>query len=374
MSRKNTVTLIIVLIIVFCVLMGGWTVMKGRLAGAVPPSAQRAAQGAGQAGPAGQAGGAGAGAGAQGQAGGAGAQGAQGQAGGAGQTGGAGQAGGAGAQGQAGGAGQAARSAVTVRTVEVALGTIEQSVSVSGDVLAVRQVSIYPQTGGRITELRFRVGDQISQNDVAAKIDPSRPGEVYAASPVVSTISGTVLQAPYSSGDTVGTSSAIYVVGDLSSLVVETDIPERFSTAMRLGLNAAASFEALPGEVFPMAVSEISPVLDPQSRTLRIRAQFRGRPDPRIRAGMYATVSLVTLSRAGVPLIPRVCLINTYGDWIVFTVEKDGGAWRAVRRVVTIGVENEERVEITGGLEAGEVVVSVGQNFLSDGELVRIVE
>jgi multidrug efflux pump subunit AcrA (membrane-fusion protein) len=267
------------------------------------------------------------------------------------------------------------RAAVTVRTAEVVLGTIENSVSVSGDVLAARQVAIYPQTGGRITELRFRVGDSIRRGDVIAWIDPSRPGEVYAASPVTSTITGTVLQAPYAVGDTVGTSSAIYAVGDLSSIVVETHIPERFSTAIKLGLQAVAYFEALPDEAFPMAVSEISPVLDPVSRTLRIRLLFQGKLDPRIRAGMYATVSLVTASHSNVPVIPRVSLINTYGDWIVFTVDKDKTASRrAHRRVVEIGLENEEFVEITSGLEAGEIVVSVGQNFLSDGEPVRVVE
>jgi multidrug efflux pump subunit AcrA (membrane-fusion protein) len=268
------------------------------------------------------------------------------------------------------GGGAAQRAAVTVRTVEVTLGTIENSVSVSGDVLTAQQVAIYPQTGGRITELRFRVGDSIRNGDVVARIDPSRPGEVYAASPVTSTITGTVLQAPLSVGDTVGTSSAIYAVGDLSSIVVETYIPERFSTSVRLGLQAVSYFEALPDERFPMAVSEISPVLDPVSRTLRIRLQFQGRLDPRIRAGMYATVSLVTASRANVPVIPRSSLINTYGDWVVFTVDQNNVAHR---RVIEIGLENEEFVEVEG-LETGEIVVSVGQNFLSDGELVRIVE
>jgi RND family efflux transporter MFP subunit len=255
--------------------------------------------------------------------------------------------------------------------VEVVLGSIENSVSVSGDVLAAQQVAIYPQTGGRITELRFRVGDRIWRGDVVAWIDPSRPGEVYAASPVTSTITGTVLQAPFSVGDTVGTSSAIYAVGDLSSIVVETFIPERFSPSTRLGLQASAYFEALPGENFPMTVSEISPVLDPVSRTLRIRLRFQGVLDPRIRAGMYATVSLVTASHANVPVIPRASLINTYGDWIVFTVDRNNVAHR---RVIEIGLENEEFIEVAVGLEVGEIVVNVGQNFLSDDEPVRIVE
>jgi multidrug efflux pump subunit AcrA (membrane-fusion protein) len=86
---------------------------------------------------------------------------------------------------------------------------------------------------------------------------------------------------------------------------------------------------------------------------------------------MYATVGLVTSSHANVPVIPRVSLINTYGEWIVFFIDKDN---TARRRAVQIGLENEDIVEITSGLEPGEVVVVAGQNFLSDGEPVRVVE
>ncbi|MDR1469954.1 MAG: efflux RND transporter periplasmic adaptor subunit [Spirochaetaceae bacterium] len=356
-QRKNIVTVVIILFITLFVLLSAWTVFKGRqtqgrspVSGSPPPVGGQQSGTQTQTAPRQAGGQQGVGSGQQGT--------------------------GSGQRGSQSGTAQRAaltaqRAAVTVRATEVVLGTIENSVSVSGDVLAARQVAIYPQTGGRITELRFRVGDRVTQGDVVAWIDPSRPGEVYAASPVVSPINGTILQAPYSSGDTVGTSSAIYAAGDLSSIVVETFIPERFSTSIRIGLRAAASFEALPGETFPMAVSEISPALDPASRTLRIRLQFRTTLDSRIRAGMYATVSLVTASRANVPVIPRASLINTYGEWIVFVVDKDN---TARRRVVQTGLENEEIVEITGGLEPGETVVVVGQNFLSDGEPVRVVE
>jgi multidrug efflux pump subunit AcrA (membrane-fusion protein) len=348
MSRKKSVvTIIIVLLTAFFVLFAAWTFVKGRQA---EPQRGAAAQGmpGNQGGPPGGGGPSGAGSNPGQQA-----------------------AGSRQVPQAAGGARTAQRASVTVRTVETVLGTIENSVSVSGDVLTAQQVAIYPQTGGRITELRFRVGDSIRRGDVVARIDPSRPGEVYAASPVASTISGTVIQAPFSVGDTVGTSSAIYAVGDLSSIVVETFIPERFSPSMRRGLQAEAYFEALTGEYFPMTVSEISPVLDPASRTLRIRLQFQGNLDPRIRAGMYATVSLVTASHSQVPIIPRSSLINTYGDWVVFMVDQNNTAHR---RVVEIGLENEAFVEIIQGIEVGDFVVSVGQNFLSDGESVRVVE
>ena len=268
---------------------------------------------------------------------------------------------------------QGTRSATTVRVTPVVRDTIENSVVINGDVLAVNQVSLYPTVAGKITEILFQVGDRIREGTVVAMVDPSRPGQIYSESPVVSTIGGTVLQTPVKRGDTVSTQTAVLMVGDLSSLMIETFVPERFSNAARRGLPAQVSLEALPGEIFQAVVEEISPVLDPSSRTLRIRLRFTGAgaSDPRIKAGMFATVSLVTSTRRDVPVIPRGAVINTYGSWIVFTVNEQN---IASRREIFLGLENENFIEVVRGLEPGDLVVSAGQNFLTDGDPVHIVE
>jgi multidrug efflux pump subunit AcrA (membrane-fusion protein) len=67
-----------------------------------------------------------------------------------------------------------------------------------------------------------------------------------------------------------------------------------------------------------------------------------------------------------------VALINTYGSWIVFVAAPDSNA--AERREVTLGLESEDIVEILTGLANGERVVTAGQNFLTDGDPVRVVE
>jgi multidrug efflux pump subunit AcrA (membrane-fusion protein) len=86
---------------------------------------------------------------------------------------------------------------------------------------------------------------------------------------------------------------------------------------------------------------------------------------------MFATVTLVTNSRSRTLVIPRASVINSYGSWFVFTVDENSTAHR---REVELGMENETYFEIISGLEEGELVVSAGQNFLSDNEPVRIVE
>jgi multidrug efflux pump subunit AcrA (membrane-fusion protein) len=262
------------------------------------------------------------------------------------------------------------RNATAVRVTEVAAGTIEKSVMINGDVLARNQVSIFPAVGGKLTTVSLGAGDRVWTGDVVALVDPSRPGEVYSHSPVISTISGTILQAPFAVGDTVTTQSAVYVVGDLNTLRLETFVPERFVAAVSPGLRAEVWFEAIPGEKFNAQIVEINPVLDPASRTLRVRLDFTTR-DSRIKAGMFATISLVTSRKVNVPIIPRTSVINTYGSWIVFVVDEKNTVYK---RQIEIGLDNEDTLEIINGLNIGDRIVSQGQNFLSDGDAVRIIE
>jgi len=284
-----------------------------------------------------------------------------------GNTGKTGNAGNSGGGNQGGGS---SRNATTVRVTPISVGTIEKSVIINGEILARNQVIIYPTVGGKLVETRLGIGDRVASGQIVAMVDPSRPGEVYSRSPVVSTVSGTVLQAPYSIGDTLTTQSPVYTVGDLSSLLVETFVPERFVSSVRQGMRAQLRLEAISGETFNAEVIEINPVIDPASRTLKIRLRFLA-PDSRIKAGMFATINLVTSRKVDVPVIQRTSVISTYGSWIVFTVDENN---IARRREVTLGIDNEDFFEILSGLNMGEKVVSAGQNFLSDGDLVRILE
>jgi len=368
---KGKVTVILIFLIAVTLILIAFQVIRGLL----PASRQADSQGASSAQSGQSSGGRSSGSGASAGESSGGRSSGNGASGGGGQSGGGTGGGGSSGSGEGrGGGGQ--RAGTAIRITPVVLGTIENSVILNGDVLSSSQVSIYPVMAGKLTELRVRAGDRIGRGQVIAMIDPSRPGDSYFSNPVTSTIAGVVVSVPVNPGDTLQTNSVICVVGNLADLRIETFVPERHSVTMRRALPAQVSFEAMPGEVFAAEVDELSPVLDPASRTLRIRLRLlpdnSGRVDSRIMAGMFATVSLVTNSRKDVPVIPRTTLIQTYGSWIVFVIPQDSST--ASRREVTLGLESETMVEILSGLEPGERVVSEGQNFLTDGDPVRIVE
>jgi multidrug efflux pump subunit AcrA (membrane-fusion protein) len=257
-----------------------------------------------------------------------------------------------------------------VRVASVAPSIIESRIVINGDVLSGGEVSIYPSVAGKLSSTRFKPGDAVSRGQILAMVNPSRPGEVYEQSPVLSTINGTVLSVQANIGDTVTANTVVYTVGDVSNVVVEAFVPERFSAAIHERLAANVSFEAIRGESFIASVSEVSPALDPSSRTVRIRLSF-AQKDARIKPGMFAQASLVTETRNGVLTVPRDSVINTYGSFIVFIIDETNMAHQVE---ISVGLENEEQIEVIGGLGEGDRVVFEGQNFLTDGDTVRIVE
>jgi len=262
------------------------------------------------------------------------------------------------------------RNAAAVRAARVELGTIENTVTLGAEALADSQVPVFPEIAGKITRILVKTGDRVRARQSIAMVDPSRPGDPFRASPVTTTVAGTVLSVPAAVGDTVQTGTVIAEVGDISRLKLEAFVPERYSVNMKIGLAGQVRFEAIPDEVFSAVIYEMSPVIDQVTRTRRILLRFTGAVDPRVLAGMFSTLNLVTNSQVDVPVIPRSCLINTYGKWIVFVVEDN----KARRVEVETGLESEDLVEITGGLETGDLVVTEGQTFLSDGDAVRILD
>jgi membrane fusion protein (multidrug efflux system) len=267
--------------------------------------------------------------------------------------------------------GASAADVVAVTTIQATLSSISKTLEIGGEVVAEYQVNAFADIAGKVTAVLIDVGDNVGKGQLIAKVDPSKPGQQYAESPVTAPISGTVTSVPVRVGDTIATTTQIATIGRLDALEIEALIPERFISKVRLGTEADFSFAAWPGQEFSGRIVQLSPVVDSTSRTLKATLAL-DRADSRVRAGMYATVALITDKREGVVVIPAECVVSRNGKdskQVVFVVENN----RAVQRQVNIGISSEGMVEITSGVTAGEEVVLNGQSLLSDGVQVRIV-
>jgi Cu(I)/Ag(I) efflux system membrane fusion protein len=200
----------------------------------------------------------------------------------------------------------------------------------------------------------------ISESEIA---EIERTGEVRRALTLRSPASGFVIEKNVLAGQKIMAGDALFKIADLSDVWVEGQVFEQDLAAVRIGQVVHADFQALPGDHRMGRIAYIYPMLDPETRTARVRVVLQNR-DRLLKPGMYATIRIQGAERPNVLTIPRVAVLSTGERSIVFVREANG---TLLPREVALGSTTAERVEILRGLSAGEQVVS-SATFLVDAE------
>lgn len=161
-------------------------------------------------------------------------------------------------------------------------------------------------------------------------------------------------------------------VGQPVARIVATDvlkfrgrIPEKYAAHIEKGQRATVTTDASP-ELFPGTVERVAPRIDQRSRTFEVEIHIAN-PDGAIKPGGFAGAEIVTLREDAVSHVPKSAVRSFAGVHRVFSI-KDG---KAVEHVITIGDERDGLVEIVGGLQAAEVVVT-GVGSLANGNPVAV--
>lgn len=176
-------------------------------------------------------------------------------------------------------------------------------------------------------------------------------------------------------GNMVTANQAVFSVADFDPLLARIRIPEKNMGKVAIGQGARVAVESAPGRVFRGVVKMISPVVDPESGTIKVTIQVPGAGNGILRPGMFASVHIITEVHRNTLVIPKKALVLEGEGNQVFVYERDGeqGAGRAVRRKVGMGFADNEYLEILNGLSEGEKVITVGHGGLRPGTAVRLV-
>lgn len=255
-----------------------------------------------------------------------------------------------------------------VRTSPVNKQELSSYIDLSGDVEASVSVDVYSDTAGKLVDLRVEPGTTVVKDQVIAQVDPAKPGMNYAVSPVKAPISGTVTAVNVDPGATVAPSLPLLRVGKLDELVITTQVPERFLYMVEQGQTALVTTTSAPGRRYDARVEEISPVVNPVSRTLQVELKMTGASP--VKAGMFVGIRLITSTEADALVIPEKALVRRNDETFVYRVKGD----QAEKVAVTLGLESEGRVEVVTGLAEGDRVITEGVGLLSDGSLIRVLD
>lgn len=179
--------------------------------------------------------------------------------------------------------------------------------------------------------------------------------------PLLSPISGTVIERAIALGQMVEPGKAAFKVADFSTLWLVAHVFERDAVRVTLGTPARATLAAFPGQSFTGNVAYVGHQVEVSSRTIPVRVSL---PNPQrlFQPGMSASAWLqVSAGRQPILVVPVAALQRLRESWVVFVPQSD----RAFEvRVVGRGRDLEGEVEILNGLRHGETVVVDGAFLL----------
>lgn len=308
--------------------------------------------------------------------------------------------------------------AVPVETAVAQVATVSDEVTAVGTLLSNESVVIRPEIAGRIAEIHFAEGARVASGAPLVQLDAStyraeltqaranleysrknfeRADELYmrhtgterardealarhevdkaAVALAQAHLDKMRIDAPFggivglrkvSVGDYVEAGDDIVNLEDIDPLKVDFRVPERYLRTLEAGQKVRVEVDAVPGKGFNGIVYAIDPHVDPEGRSVALRARLPNE-DGVLRPGLFARVKLVVGERSGALVIAEQAVVPRGDDRFVFKVV-DG---KAILTKVEVGQRRYGRAEIVTGLAEGDVVVTAGQLKIRDGTPVR---
>ena len=188
--------------------------------------------------------------------------------------------------------------------------------------------------------------------------------------PVVAPFDGRIIARNLTKGEVVETTEKLFVVADLTDVWVTAVIPEKDIPYIRpdqtgTGQSVEVHVAAYPGQAFQGRITYVGDVLDPATRTMRLRLELPN-PERKLKPAMYATVRVYSEPEANALLIPESAVQRDRDRQFVF-VEREPAIFEA--RDVKLGSSNGREIKVLDGLLEGESIVTNGA-FVLKSELL----
>jgi multidrug efflux pump subunit AcrA (membrane-fusion protein) len=170
-------------------------------------------------------------------------------------------------------------------------------------------------------------------------------------------------------GQRVTAGTKLVTLVDANPIRVRVNVLESEAGLVRVGRRAAVHFAAYPGETFVGQVEAISPLVDPEERTLEVLVMLPN-DDLRLKPGMFAQITLDTQIFADRLLVPADAVLLRGERPMVFRVVNGRSDWVYIQK----GLENADWVEVLEGIDPGDEVIVSGHYSLAHDAAVRVAD
>ena len=227
-----------------------------------------------------------------------------------------------------------------------------------------KQQSLYEKGGVTLRELKNAEKALIDAeyNYENAKIQLSKLK-------IVAPFDGVIVDLPYYTPATkVEANQKLLQVMDYRNLYLDISLPGKDLGRIKIDQTARVMNYTLPNDTLKGKIMQVSPALDADTRSFKATVSIDN-PDLLLRPGMFIKAEIVVASKDSAIVIPKDIILDKRQGKTVFVVEK--GA--ALERVISIGLQNPQFVEVSDGLKKDERVVVKGFETLRHRSKVKII-
>jgi multidrug efflux pump subunit AcrA (membrane-fusion protein) len=256
--------------------------------------------------------------------------------------------------------------AVGVEVVPVLRQPIEDLIEATGSLAPQAQILLYSKVPGKLSRNLVEMNQRVEKDQVVALVDRDEVGVEFAPAEVKTPIAGVVAQTFLDPGALVAPQIPVAQIVSIGQVKAEVNVVERDIGRIQVGQPATVRVDAYDQD-FPGLVTNISPVVNPQLRSVEVEVTVPN-SSRRLKPGMFARAAIRSGRHEGL-VIPSNAVVRREGKALVYVV---GSELVVKERAVGLGQDLGQTVEVKQGLSAGERVVTTGAYGLKDGTRVNV--
>lgn len=256
-----------------------------------------------------------------------------------------------------------------VQTVKVERKNISQFIKLTGSIEAKEFAEIFPRGPGKVIKKILKDGDPVKKDQSILLTMRDEVGFTFKPAPVVSTINGFVGRIFVDVGESVDVNTPVANVVQPSQMEVKIDMPESHIPDIKTGEKIEFGTDTLPGDRFVGTITSVSKAIDLNNRAARIEILVDN-PDHKLVHGMFAKMELPLVTHENVICIPQDAVGWEAEKQFAYKVENG----RIKKAQIKTGIRNTTSIEVTEGLNEGDIIAVADLINLRDGEEVNTVE
>jgi len=308
---------------------------------------------------------------------------------------------------------------IPVEAIKVKTANIQREIELVGTLTAWKEADLAAQTTGRIDHIYVEEGSRVKEGDLLFEMDDTQLAQtriqyqvakdnferikpLYESGSISQSqydqakanfesiektynmllkntqfrapFSGIITAKRYNDGEiflltpTATGAPSVVTLMQINPLKLILNVSEANLREVKVGQNVEIQTDLYPGEIFKGKINNVNPAINPVSRTFQVEVKIPN-SDERLKPGMFVRAKIFTGMTKGI-LIPRSAVLKQLGtsSFYAFVVNNN----TAKRVDVQLGKELDAEIEVTKGINEGEILITKGQSLLKDGSKIEI--